>query len=320
MLNTVGLSLCEHPFFVHNGTQPVKKDTWLDYFQFNKLRVALGPLECITRDALFNPFLSPKQVGVLKSLGLTLSFTSDNRPTLLAKDNLDFIKILRDMGFFNVFNTNSGTYKVQLSQVIMFVNLGINWIHNGLVLPGNLYNIHHLNQDVCDNRLINLDVLPVDIHSFITSLQVGKHNIPTNLYSKDYLLTIFSKAPLTTKTGGIVQGMTQWISRLSQVIRMTLIASTSFCVKHMCVLKQSLSTIPVSSDLLAMFGLLDDLEGSYEVVPGLVGKVGSFLKGKSIPTLTSIQLSIKSWWKTFKDYLGASNVIPMFGGSQMHCA
>lgn len=320
MLNTVNLSLCEHPFFVHNGTQPLKKDTWLDYFQFNKLKVALASLEYITRDALLNPCLNPKQIGVLKSLGLTLSFSLDNRPTLLVKDNLDFIQTLREMGFFNVFNTNSGTYKVQLSQVIMFVNIGINWIHNGLTLPGDLYNIHHLSQDVCDNRITNLDVLPVDIHSFITSLQVGKHNIPTNLYSKDYLLTIFSKAPLTTKTGGIVKGMTQWVSRLSQVIRTTLIASTSFCVKRMCVLKSSLPTTLISSNLLTMFGLLDDLENSYEVVSGLIGKVGSFLKGKSIPTLTSIQLNVKSWWKTFKDYLEESNVVPMFGNSHAQCA
>jgi hypothetical protein len=88
----------------------------------------------------------------------------------------------------------------------------------------------------------------------------------------------------------------------------------------MCVLKSSLSTTQISSDLLTMFGLLDNLEDSYEVVPGLVGKVSSFLKGKSIPTLTSIQLSVKSWWKTFKNYLGESNVVPMFGNSHAQCA
>lgn len=307
---------CEHPFFVHNGTQPIKKDAWLDYSQFNKLSKALAPLEYIERDEFLNPCLNPKQVHVLESLGLTLSFTHDNRPILYTKDNLDFIQALRNMGFFNVFNTNSGSYGVQLSQVLMFVNLGIEWIRNGFLMPGNLYNIHHLSQDVCDNRLSNLDVLPVDIHAFVTSLQCGKGNVPTNLYSKDYLLTIFSKAPLTTKYGSVVKGAIQWVSRMSQVIRTTLVASSAFCVKQMCALKASIPSTLIPSDLLALFTVLDDLESDSYYLPGLVSKIGSFLKGKSIPSLTSIQCNVKFWWKSFKDYLSESSVVPLFGYTQ----
>ena len=80
----------------------------------------------------------------------------------------------------------------------------------------------------------------------------------------------------------------------------------------MCVLKRT-TTTPISNDLLTLFTVLDDLESDSYYLPGLVGKIGSFLKGKSIPSLTSIQCNVKFWWKSFKDYLSESSVVPLFG-------
>jgi len=299
-----------HPFFTHNHTTQLKKNAWLDYHLFHKLNHQFKELQVIQRDEKLNPFFSPKQKALLKLLNLSLTFTSDNRPFIKTCDNQEFIQVLRDMGFFNVFCTNAGTFGVQLSQVIMFLEYGIQWVRNGFLMPGHLYNIHHLSQDVCDNRPVNLDVLPVDIHSFITSLQCGKHNIPTNLYSKDYLRTIFSKAPLTTKDGKLVKGMTQWVSRLSQVIKSTLVASTAFCITRMSRFNQCVE-IPKMSDtsqLNALFGVMLELGNSVD----LLSRVANFLKGKDIPSTAIIQANVKVWFKTFGAFLAESSVVSMF--------
>ena len=299
-----------HPFLTSNGLQPLKKDTWLDYHQFHNLKNALNPLSFISRDSQLNPCLGAKQVARLKSLGLNLSFTKDNRPVFLASQNTDFMTQLGNMGFFNVFLTNHGKFGVQLSQVLMFLEHGISWVRNKFIMPGHLYNIHHLNQDVCDNRPHNLDVLPVDVHSFITSLQVGKKNVPTNLYSHNYLLSIFSMAPLTTKDGKEVKGKTQWLSRLSQVIRTTLITSTAFCIQSMAGVK--LPDLDGCSDASSLFGAMVELSSSLGLVPG----TASFLRSKSIPSLNSIQTCVSTWYKQFNDYLenSTSNVVQLFGG------
>lgn len=302
-----------HPFFTHNGTSPLKKNSWLDYIKFHELNRRLAPLQFIYRDALLNPVLNTDQKALLESMNLSLSFTQDNRPFFKSQDNEEFIEVLRDLGFFNIYSTNSGAYGVQLSQVVMFLEFGIQWVRNGFTMPGHLYNIHHLSQDVCDNRVGNLDVLPVDIHSFVTSLQCGKGNIPTNLYSKDYLRSVMSVAPLTTKSGKVVK-KDAWVGRLSQVIRSTLVASTAFCIERMNVLRQNVE-VDMSEDLVVAFGALVQLGTSN----GLVTKVADFLKGKAIPTLASIQSSVKGWYKDFKAFLGASNVVPLFN-SQAQCA
>lgn len=296
-----------HPFLTSNGLQPLKKDTWLDYHQFHNLKNALNPLSFISRDSQLSPSLSAKQLARLKSLGLNLSFTKDNRPVFLASQNTEFMTQLGDMGFFNIFLTNHCKFGVQLSQVLMFLEHGISWVRNKFTMPGHLYNIHHLNQDVCDNRAHNLDVLPVDVHSFITSLQVGKKNIPTNLYSHNYLLSIFSVAPLTTKDGKEVKGKAQWLGRLSQVIRTTLITSTAFCIESMAGVK-----LPdLDGDASSLFGAMVELSSSLGLVPG----TASFLRGKSIPSLNSIQTCVSTWYKQFKDYLenSTSNVVQLFG-------
>lgn len=296
--------------FVLNHYQPLKKHTWLDYSAFHSLKHQLEPLFYIERNNLLEPILSKKQLRILQDLNITLTFTQDNRPFISATSNPEFIKTLEGLGFFNVFRTNSGKFGVQLSQVVMFLELGIEWVRNGFTMEGHLYNIHHLSQDVCDNRLSNLDVLPVDVHSFITSLQVGNENVPTNLYSKDYLLSVFTKVPLTTKDGRKVKGKTQWLSRLSQVIRTTLIKSAAFCLSRMKQVEASLDVEKCKSDnLVNLFGLV----ALYPSTLGLVQHVNSWMQGKSIPCINEIQSKVLGWYKEFKKYLGSkSNPTSLF--------
>ena len=107
------------------------------------------------------------------------SVNKSNRPYLPSKSNRPFINQLHKVGFFDVFSTNNAyddpnSFGVYLSQVVMFLHYGIDWVRKGFKLNADSIEIHHLNSNVCDNRLSNLSIVTKSLHSFLTSLQIGQ--------------------------------------------------------------------------------------------------------------------------------------------------
>lgn len=158
-----------------NKSQGNNPNRWLDYSLFHSLRDFIKPLLYIPRDDEFLPYLT----SIQQSLGLNIRFTKSNRPYLPSKSNRPFINQLHKVGFFDVFSTNNAfddhnSFGVYLSQVVMFLHYGIDWVRKGFKLNADSIEIHHINSNVCDNRSSNLSIVTKSLHSFLTSLQIGQ--------------------------------------------------------------------------------------------------------------------------------------------------
>lgn len=154
------------------------KNRWLPYHEYSYYRKLLKPLEVILRDnKTFSPKLNKKQL----SLGFIIRFTKDNRPYFPASSNRRFIYKLKQLGFFDVFVSNKAFkpkgFGVYLSQVILFFQHGISWIRKGFQMEKDIYEIHHINGNVLDNRCSNLYPVHNLIHRLLSKVQTGKYAI-----------------------------------------------------------------------------------------------------------------------------------------------
>lgn len=165
-------------FLKENNQQSYNSDRWLDYSLYHKLRRKIKCLYTIERNKDLNPKLSPEQLN----LGFFIAFTKSNRPFFPAKKNKKLIQDLEEIGFFDVFATNHSAddvkkgFGVYLSQVVLFLQYGIEWVRKGFKMPADKMEIHHLSSNVLDNRPMNLEVVTVNLHAFLTNLQMGQHH------------------------------------------------------------------------------------------------------------------------------------------------
>ena len=200
-----------------NNNQSLSPNRWLDYKLFHKLNKLFKSLQYIGRNNNFSPHLTSEQ----QALGFTIKFTKDNRPYLPSSSNKVLINQLNTIGFFDVFSTNCANDKdgfgVYLSQVIMFLEYGIEWVRKGFKMPASSMEIHHLNSNVLDNRITNLEVVTKVVHSFITNIQIGQHHVHSvdkQFFSAD------NKVP--TNKGNWLTTYKDVSSRLGQLIKRTL--------------------------------------------------------------------------------------------------
>lgn len=160
---------------IMNNSQSNNPQRFLDYSLFNYLSRKIQPLLYIKRDNSLNPLLSPEQLA----LGFTVAFTPDNRPYFPTRKNSYLISCLKELGFFDVFCTNcagddSSAFGVYLSQVSMFLQYGIQWVRSSFKISQHSTEIHHINSNVLDSRTTNMAVVSSTVHSFLSTIQVGK--------------------------------------------------------------------------------------------------------------------------------------------------
>ena len=172
-----------------NESQALNPNRYLDYSKFHKIKNKIKPLLLIHRDSNFNPTLTSEQL----SLGFSIRFTPDNRPYFPASQNKTLMQDLKELGFFQVFCTNSAgdkddAFGVYLSQVSMFFEYGIEWVRASFKLPQDSVELHHLNSNVLDNRVSNVSVVSSTVHSFLSTLQVGKDVVSRPQLSPSFVI------------------------------------------------------------------------------------------------------------------------------------
>lgn len=94
-------------------------------------------------------------------------------------------KLLRQIGCFDFYATNSGEKIIGVSQIIYYIYYGHESLRRGWRMAKGVYEIHHIDGDVSNNYPGNLIPLHVNEHRTISQFQRGK-------LSKDYDVHISS--------------------------------------------------------------------------------------------------------------------------------
>jgi hypothetical protein len=83
--------------------------------------------------------------------------------------------LLNKINFFAFNTSNSGEYRVGVSQIVAYLSCGGYKVHNetNLTINKETYNVHHLSGDVTDNSSSNLVYLSTDDHKLVTEIQNG---------------------------------------------------------------------------------------------------------------------------------------------------
>lgn len=83
--------------------------------------------------------------------------------------------LLNKIDFFAFNTSNSGEYRVGVSQIVAYISCGGYKVYKEtrLTINKETYNCHHLSGDVTDNSASNLVYLSTDDHKLITEIQNG---------------------------------------------------------------------------------------------------------------------------------------------------
>jgi hypothetical protein len=285
-----------------NDRQGRDPKRWLDYHLFNQLGEELKVLEYIRRDIRFKPLLGPEQLA----LGLTIRFNKANRPYLPpSKNNRELIGKLDDLGFFEVYCTNKaydGGFGVYLSQVLLFLKYGIDWVRKGFKMPAEEMEIHHVNSNVLDNRIENLHVVTRTLHCFLTNVQIGQHHC----YS-EYLQVGKPNNNVYKNNGDILVGNSKG-TKIGHLIKLTLDRTMVWVKQNLLysVRKTQLLTGDGSiwdKTILAVGGFLHKLD-TYEPLTdseeqAVMAITANWLLHRAIPDIKTICKNIKGATKAF---------------------
>lgn len=286
--------------FKINQYQDLSRNRWIDYKQFHSLRRKFKKLQYIGRDNKFNPKLSREQ----EDLGYVIKFTKSNRPYLPANSNRELIKQLGELGFFDIYSTNCASeekgFGVYVSQVVMFLEYGIEWIRTGFKMPAHLMEIHHCSSNVLDNRLRNLEVVTKTAHCLLTNLQMGQNHSYSPIRDFDR-----TDNPIPTNKGKWLTSFKDVGSRLGQLIKKTLDMTINWLKQSLALAVKKGKTFSSELDKLIADIAPDFLNSEYYVPldeseeKAVMALSLNWLIGKAIPDIGTIYKNLKGTASVF---------------------